>query len=100
MAKQRPSVNDQIPPEARRRAAKGGFSPRANWYSGRIYQPAEPEEIGEDQWREEEAQARAEMAQASAEDRDALIRLFSSWLHRARRKIALALPRGSRARHP
>lgn len=99
MAKQR-SVNDQIPPEARRRAAKGGFSPKANWYSGRIYQQSEPKPISDDEWREQEAQARTEMARAVAADRDNVIRHFSAWLQRTRHRVAHRLPGRSRARHP
>ena len=32
-------VRDQIPPEARRRAKRAGFSADADWYAGRDYDP-------------------------------------------------------------
>lgn len=88
MAKSR-SVNEQIPPEARARAARGGFTAKADWYSGRIYKPADQQPT-DDQKRRWESQAREAMARRRHRDVAAIKEKIRAMLGVVRRRVGLA----------
>lgn len=98
MAKRR-SVNDQIPPEARARAANGGFEAKADWYSGRIYQPAVTKDISEEERQRRELEARQAMARRRAADRAAVGGLVRRILGNVRQRLGPIFS-GRNARHP
>ena len=102
----RQSVNDQIPPEARARAANGGFEAKADWYSGRIYQPAETSDISDEERGRRELEAQQAMARRRAADRAAIGGLIRGIVSSAGRIVSGAKQRlalifgGRNARHP
>lgn len=77
------SIRDQIPPEARRRARRAGFSADADWYAGRDYKPrnrtvAAPD--GPPAHDEALSTARAKHREWRHAQRQARIRYVRTWL--------------------
>lgn len=74
-------VRDQIPPEARRRARRAGFSADADWYAGRDYVPPRPDEApsGPPQHDKALAEARARFRKQRKDRRHDRIREIKAW---------------------
>lgn len=74
-------VRDQIPPEARRRARRAGFSADADWYAGRDYDPPTAVEASDDPPENDLAlaKARARFRKQRQVRRQAKRRLVQAW---------------------
>jgi hypothetical protein len=94
------SVSEQIPPEARRRAARAHFSARADWYSGRIYEPPPRPRYSRAERRERDRKARAEMKGNRAAAMQVLADRAKQMVSSAGRRLDALRGRGHRARHP